>query len=303
MRIFVTGSTGFVGRALSQFLTSQGHEVVGLVHDLYDMQSFTNLPNPPFRCFFGDIRSHKRMREILFKFKPDAIIHLAAQAIVSRAEENSYGTYDVNVNGTLSLLNAWHECVPNAWFLNFSTDKVYGEGLNKKETDSIVATGNAYTTSKAAADLIAQSYGATVTRSCNIYGPGDREQSRIIPSVIHSLLLGETAILRYPEAEREYIYINDLCTIIQRLLEQRVTGIWNIGSGKVAPTWEVATEILQHFPKLEWREQSHERPKNELNKQSLNTEKLCGQVDCLSFMTLKAGIAETVKWWKTQYPS
>lgn len=301
MRIFVTGATGFVGRALTQFLLNQEDTVISLVHD-WDGSLLRHDKYPKGLTHVGgDVRDFKRMREILFDYKPDAIVHLAAQAIVSQAAINPISTYETNVSGTINLLEAWKEACPQSYFLHFSTDKVYGNGLNKSETDPLQATGDAYAASKAAADLIAQSYGATVTRSCNIYGPGDKQPTRLIPDMIQTCLRNEQPRLRMPTAVREYIYVDDVCKILSWLIEGRKRGVWNIGSGKTATSSEVLQEILKHFPAM--RTDFRTVPTHgELREQSLNTEKLCENMDCLAFTTLQAGIRETVEYWKQQAP-
>jgi dTDP-glucose 4,6-dehydratase len=207
---------------------------------------------------------------------------------------------DVNVNGTISLLSAWRE-TGRGQFLYFGSDKEYGEGLNRSESDPM-RPSEPYGSSKAAADLIAQTYlpNLTITRTCNIYGPGDREQSRLVPGVIQSCLKGEPPNLRNPNARREYIYVDDLCKIVAWLLENRKMGVWNIGSGRVASALEVANLILEHFPNMKLT--SNPAPYLEFREQSLNTEKLCGQMDCLAFTTLQAGLRKTYEWWKNEVP-
>ena len=144
MKCLITGATGFVGQNLSQFLYEKKHEVIALVRDLHE----NIYPSVRYQTHtvFGDIRDYKRIREILLDYKPDAIIHLAAQALVGQAQRDPYSTWDVNVNGTISLLSAWAE-TGYGRFLYFSSDKVYGDGLGKKETDSMLAAVTFHTAS------------------------------------------------------------------------------------------------------------------------------------------------------------
>jgi dTDP-glucose 4,6-dehydratase len=297
-KIFLTGAMGFVGSVLSRYLSSQGNEVIALEHDL---QLGRPLPDQAAILAQGDIRDFPRLREILSHYRPDAIIHLAAKAIVAEAQRDPYPTFDVNVNGTIALLEAWHEASPDAYFLYFSTDKVYGNGLEKTETDPVKASG-IYESSKAAADLITQAYGSlhpvAITRTCNIYGPGDRN-SRIIPNTIRQCLRGETPVIYQKAGKREYIFIDDVCRIITSLVEKRQHGIWNIASGLVLSNEQVVKEICKHFPTIQPR-YAKSPPWLELDDQCLNTEKLCSSLDCLSFETFPSGIARTVEWWRTQ---
>jgi len=294
-RIFVTGSQGFVGNALCKHLAKE-HEVLGLIHDIQSNTIFTFLP-PACGVVFGDVRDFRRMREILYDYRPDAIVHLAAQAIVGQARRDPYSTFDVNVNGTAALLEAWREACPTAYFLYFSTDKVYGNGMHKKESDPVQATG-IYESSKAAADIIAQAYGATVTRTCNIYGPTD-QNSRIIPNTIRQCLRGEAPVFYEKAGKREYIFVDDVCKVVSKLVEAKRTGIWNIASGLVLSNEQVVLEICKHFPEIQpRREQSP--PQVELDDQCFDTTKLCSSLDCLSFETFPSGIQKCVEWWRKQ---
>lgn len=275
-----------------QHLAQQGHEIIALVHDIDNqpIQLVANTMN-----VFGDIRNYKRLREILHDYKPDAILHLAAQAIVAQAQHDPLTTFDVNVNGTISLLHAWKHVCPSSFFLHFSTDKVYGNGLNKNELSPLAAT-DPYGTSKAAADLIAQNTlpNICITRSCNIYGPGDRN-SRMIPNGIRALLKGERMKV-FRGNLREYIYIDDLTRIVTQLVEARKLGIWNIGSGQTLTAEQVAEKIGVKYDLTE-------SPEGVLSEQSLDTGKLCSELDCLSFTPFDVGIGRTLEWWKQEIKS
>lgn len=289
-----------MGRALAEHLNQQGHEIIGLVHDL-DMKVLAYTTDPIHAIWLpGDIRDYKRLREILYDYKPDAIIHLAAQAIVRLAHDDPLTTFDVNVGGTVAILNAWKHAIPESYFLHFSTDKVYGTGMNKHETDLLPASGP-YETSKAAGDMIAQSYGVTVTRTCNIYGPGDRNK-RIIPNTIQQCQRGESPIIYQKAGKREYIYISDVCEVVGKLVSAKKTGIWNIASGQVLSNEQVVKEICKHYPTITPK-YAKSPPWLELEDQSLNTEKLCSNVDCLSFVTFQEGIQRTVNWWNQEAKS
>lgn len=294
MKCFITGATGFVGRALTQFLVSQDHELTALIRDV-PRTEFKELP--PEWIVFGDVRDFKRMREILLDQKPEAIIHLAAQAIVSQAHTDPLSTYEINVGGTIALLQAWREASPDAYYLHLSTDKVYGNGMNKPESEPVQASG-VYESSKAAGDLITQSYlpKVCIVRPCNIYGPGDRNR-RIIPNTIQECMRGDKPWIFRNAGKREYIYIDDVCQCVGKLIAERKTGVWNVGSGLVLSNEQVVSEILKHFPNLTAAYGASPMP--ELDDQSLNSKKLCENLDCLSFTTFPAGIKATVDWWRS----
>lgn len=167
------------------------------------------------------------------------------------------------------------------------------------------ASADPYAASKAAADLIAQRYlpDITITRSCNIYGPGDTHPTRLIPHLIKSCMENRQPKLRMPDAVREYIYIDDVCRVLAWLLENRKTGIWNIGSGKMATPRQILRDILVHFPNMASEFSQVKQFGPEFMNQSLDVTKLCGELDCLSFTIPQIGIKRTVEWWRTQHPS
>jgi dTDP-glucose 4,6-dehydratase len=296
MRIFITGATGFVGRHLHSHLSRLGHEIIALVHHLD--------PYSPFpegaKLVQGSILDYRVLRSTFEKYDPDAVIHLAAQAIVSTAEQYPWTTWEVNVGGTNTLLASWDDAKSRALLLHFSTDKVYGEGLGKKETDSLAPIG-VYESSKTAADMLAQCYmlrrPICITRACNIYGPGDKNR-RMVPNVIVRCLRGESPMIYVHNGRictREYIYIDDLCIAISRILDARLTGVWNIGSRQVLTSREVIENILRQFPGIEPIETP--APYREILEQSLDSSKFEASIGMIKYTPFAVGIRRTVEWW------
>lgn len=278
-------------------MKEQGHKTIGLVHDLEGLSVFENRW-AHFLCK-GDIRDYVRLRELIFEYQPELVIHCAAQSKVFEAQKDPLFCFTTNVQGTACLFEAVKNYSTKVPVIHFSTDKVYGEGLNKRESDPLQPT-NAYESSKVAGDCIAQTYmrtmPVTILRPCNMYGPLDYN-SRIVPDTIRHCLRGESPVIYERNDKREYLYVEDACKIIYKLIQSKKTGIWNLSSGLGLNNEQVVHEILKHFPHVTPRfEKSVGYP--ELLEESLNTEKLCGNVDCLSFTTFPAGIEKTINWWK-----
>jgi nucleoside-diphosphate-sugar epimerase len=158
-----------------------------------------------------------------------------------------------------------------------STDKVYGERMDATETDPLVSTGP-YETSKACADLTAQSFMETygmnivIGRPCNTYGYDMAK--RIIPNTIKACLKkGEPPIIYQDEKTiREYVYVEDLADAILFLTSRNQKGIYNIGTDDILTQEEIVKNICKYFPltpKLARR-----IPPKEIQKQTVNWSKL-----------------------------
>jgi len=248
--IYLTGISGFVGSHLAKRLLGEGKNVIGLVHDIKPNSMLKILDiEDKIISIRGDVRNQKLHERVLTDYEIDTIFHLAAQSIVSKALKAPIPTYDINVNGTLALLEACRVVDMHTKIVVMSTDKVYGETEGAEESDRLKPTGP-YETSKICVDSIAVSYAHTydmnisVARPCNIYG-FDLNR-RIIPNVIQTILNGRRPIIfdeiGPDKSKREYIFIRDL---IDALLTLRSDGeIWNIGSGQVINQEDLVLKIL-----------------------------------------------------------
>lgn len=221
-RVFVTGISGFIGQAIAARLCLEGAYVVGLTR--------TKCGKPKSvwhnKLYNGDVTNHDLLRSIISYEEIDTIFHLAAYAIVRVSAKDPYTTYNVNVMGTAALLEAARIVGGVERIIVASSDKAYGDHdeLPYKETHALQPK-NTYDTSKACMDLIAQSYRhnydmrIVVTRCSNVYGPGDRNISRIVPNTIRRALNG-LAPLVYSDVEcmeREFIYIDDVVDAYLRI--------------------------------------------------------------------------------------
>ena len=158
LRVLVTGGSGFIGSHLVKRLISDGHEVVVLVRDVLP-SPWVNWLNEALKGTVqirGDILDFNLLRRAVSDYECQMLFHLAAQAVVRKAQADPLTTVHTNVVGALNVLEAARQLdVPFTYIM--STDKIYFEGQNKSEEDALKA-GEIYGTSKAMADLLAQSY-------------------------------------------------------------------------------------------------------------------------------------------------
>lgn len=224
-RVLITGGDGFVASNLAEALMRRGALVTITVRHsrplpTANLLSFESRPDVEI-CEMDDFTQVQRLCN---RHQTDTIFHLAASAIVGDAANAPMSTFQNNILPTLNLLEAARiNNIPRV--LIASTDKSYGDHADADDPEPLpYREGHAlrgmdvYSASKASADLIAQTYGfqykvpALVVRSCNIYGAGDLNFSRLIPRTSLRMLNGKQPVINLGNADvlREYIYIDDL---------------------------------------------------------------------------------------------
>jgi CDP-glucose 4,6-dehydratase len=224
-RVLVTGGDGFVASNLAEALIRRGALVTITVRHnrpipTANLLAFENRPDVEI-CEMDDFTQVQRLCN---RHQTDTIFHLAASAIVSDAASSPMSTLQNNILPTMNLLEvARINNIPRV--LIASTDKSYGDHADADDPEPLpYREGHAlrgmdvYSASKACADLIAQTYGfqfkvpALIVRSCNIYGAGDLNFSRLIPRTSLRMLNGKAPVINLGNADvlREYVYIDDL---------------------------------------------------------------------------------------------
>lgn len=249
MKFLVTGATGFIGGSLAKLLLEQGNEVVALCRD----------GDPPDGCEVvrGQLEDLATCERAIVDHSPDGVFHLAAQAIVGRGKRDPFATLEANVRGTYNLLEAVRRHDQSLQFVMASSDKAYGEIPEGAElyTEDMPLNGRGpYDVSKSAADLIARSYGETyrmsiaVIRAGNVYGPGDRDLSRIVPSLCRDVLVGQPlTIMSDGTPVREYLNIDDVTKgyIAAFTNHKGPFRAYNLGTGHALSVLELTEEFLR----------------------------------------------------------
>lgn len=224
-RILVTGVEGFVGGYLADRLSADGHlvEAVGFVH-----RSVGAVDNPRYAGYrVIDVRDYRAVELALNLARPDVVIHMAAISQVKDAELVPYQACTVNTLGTLNVLEAARQMKwDTPLIITASSDKVYGFGTSLYE-DMVLKPVHPYDASKAAGDLLAQSYGKfwklpiVITRCANLYGPGDCNWQRLIPGVLRDIIEGRDPYIRSNGMPvREYLYIGDFYDAVVKIIER-----------------------------------------------------------------------------------
>jgi UDP-glucuronate 4-epimerase len=224
MRVFVTGAAGFVGSRLSKSLLDRGDEVVGFdnFNDYYspalkERHLLDLTPNPRFELVRGDLREAESLRETFQKYRPDAVAHLAAMAAVRYSVQFPLVYADVNVQGTVNLMDAARQ-IGRPTMVLASTGSVYGSSTPVPfvETASADRPLAPYPASKRAMEIMAHCYHyqwqlpTTILRFFNVYGPHGRPD--MMPwQWSTQIARGETLTLyNAGRLKRDWTYIDDV---------------------------------------------------------------------------------------------
>ena len=250
--VFVTGATGLVGASLVQRLLSFGAQVHALVLPTPEPESLLVRSGVLGRVqvHTGALEEPASVRAAVAAARPRYVFHLGAQALVGAAREDPTGTFETNIRGTWSLLEACRGLDEPPIVAVASSDKAYGrsEKLPYVETDPL-AGSEPYEASKAITDILAQTYARSyglptrIARCGNIYGIGDWNWSRIVPGTVRSLLRGERPVLRSDGSPiRDYIHVDDVVSgyLTMALAEGAAPGeAFNFSSGERRTAREV----------------------------------------------------------------
>lgn len=249
MKVLITGGAGFIGSNLVRLMLHSGHEVLNVDKLTYagNLNSLSDVADCE-RYHFAqvDITNAEAIRAEVRKFRPDAIMHLAAESHVDRSIDGPREFIDTNVVGTLNLLQAalehWRsldsESAAKFRFLHVSTDEVYGSlGAEGAFTETTRYDPHSpYSASKAASDHLARAWHDTyglpviVTNCSNNYGPFQFPE-KLIPVVILKCLRGEP-IPVYGKGEniRDWLYVEDHCAALSLVVQRGAPGeTYNIG--------------------------------------------------------------------------
>jgi CDP-glucose 4,6-dehydratase len=310
---FVTGASGLVGSWLVKRLLGAEADVVCLVRDWVPRSEL--LGSSLFEkvtTVRGDLRDQKLLERVLGEYEVDTVLHLAAQTIVPIANRNPVSTFESNVAGTWSLLEACRRSPAVKQIVVASSDKSYGdqERLPYDETMSL-AGRHPYDVSKSSADLIAQSYAATyglpvaITRCGNFYGGGDLNWSRIVPGTIRSALRGKRPIIRSDgEFVRDYFYVEDGAAAYAFLAEhlaadrELIGEAFNFSNEEPISVLDITNKLLQLMAS-DLRPDIKNEATNEIRCQYLSAAKAREKLGWRPMFQLDEGLRLTIDWYRS----
>ena len=310
----VTGATGLVGGELVRALIERGADVTCIVRDgRPDSRLMRSGAVDRVKVVCGDICEQATMERALGEYEIDTVFHLAAQAIVPIANRNPVSTFESNIKGTWTVLEAARRSPLVRTIVTASSDKAYGTPDVLPYTEDFpLAAVHPYDVSKSCSDLIAQSYAATygtrvaITRCGNFFGPGDLNWNRLIPGTIRSVLRGREPLLRSDGSSvRDYFFLDDgvlaYLTLAEQLArrDELVGQAFNFSYETPISALAVVQEILavmdSSIEPVILGEASHEIPAQWLSAQKARL--VLGWKPRYDFTT---GLRRTIDWYAEQ---
>lgn len=310
--VFVTGATGLVGGWLIRRLIDAGADVTCLVRDWIPESEMVRAGMlDRVKVVRGDVTDQGGLERIMGEHETDTVIHLAAQTIVGTANRNPVSTFESNIKGTWSLLEACRRSPLVKQVVMASSDKAYGDQETLPYDESTPLQGShPYDVSKSCADLIAASYAkvydspVVITRCGNFYGGGDLNWSRIVPGTIRSVLRGNRPVIRSDGSFiRDYFYVEDGAAAYM-LLAEKLAGDRALAGEAFNFSNEIQVTVLELTRKILALMNSDLEPDirdeagNEIKHQYLSAAKARTALGWEPLFDLDEGLRKTIGWYK-----
>ena len=309
LKVMLTGGSGFIGSNLIRAFRDENIRTLSVDINLPEFET-------PDEFIRADVRDFSLIERIIHSFRPECIIHLAAVATIQEAALSPVKTWQINTEGTRSVINANKNSGCDSKIIFASTDKVYGRiKFTEKYTEDMLIRpleGSPYDQSKAEADRLVMCNGGTVLRLCNIYGPYDTHMTRIVPVNVKRILSGCPGILsKYRDESgvhnffRDMLHVNDLCKAVISLLRrmnispERFAGqAFNIGTSECCSMESVLDEICRSSGSSLNHEIRYADINHELPVQTMDISKAVSWFNYSPSVSISEGIKHTVQWWK-----
>lgn len=326
-RVLVTGHTGFKGSWLSLWLLELGAEVAGFAIDIPTQPSnFEALGlGGRLRDYRGDIRDAARFAAAVDEFRPEIVMHLAAQAIVRRAYAEPHATFHVNTLGTVNVLETLRTRPWVRAAVIVTSDKAYRnvEWVWGYREEDRLGGEDPYSGSKGAAELAAYAYmhsfflqdsaatAVATARAGNVIGGGDWAEDRIVPDCVRSWSEGRTVRVRHPRATRPWQHVLEPLSgylLLASQLWQRSAAVagqsYNFGPAMAEdqPVEELIRLMAEHWPAARWEVDAdglQGRPEARLLR--LSCEKALADLRWHAALTFPETVAMTSHWYRRYY--
>jgi CDP-glucose 4,6-dehydratase len=329
-KVLITGHTGFKGSWLSIWLESLGAKVIGYAlppatePNMFDAAGIGS----HITSIEGDVRDGKHLEQVVEKYKPDMVFHLAAQPIVRLSYEFPLLTYETNIMGTVNLLEAVRKSNSVRVCTVITSDKCYE---NKewvyayRENDSMGGY-DPYSSSKACAELVVSSYqnsffnpkeyekhkvALASARAGNVIGGGDWALDRIVPDAVKALAEEKPIIVRNPLAVRPWQHVMEPLSgylwlaALMWVRGTQYSSAWNFGPNNVdnLTVGQLADGIVKYWGSGEWQDTSNHnaRQVHEANFLKLDCTKSQSLLGWSPVYRVDESIDATLEWYRDFY--
>jgi CDP-glucose 4,6-dehydratase len=325
-KILITGHTGFKGSWLAIWLKSLGAEVVGIALDPFsenDNFVLSNIGEKIKADIRGDIRDVCLLKEIFFQYQPEIVFHLAAQPLVRLSYEIPIETYEVNVMGTINVMEAIRATESVKVGIMVTTDKCYEnkEQIWGYRENEAMGGYDPYSSSKGAAEIAIASWrrsffnpsqhnehGKSIAsvRAGNVIGGGDWALDRIIPDCIRALENNKDIDVRSPKAIRPWQHVleplNGYMVLAMKIWNNPTHYCegWNFGPNpeSIANVWEVANKVVKYYGSGKLNDVSDANALHEAKLLMLDIAKARYELGWQPLLNISETIALTIDWYK-----
>ncbi len=305
-RVFVTGSSGFLGSWVVEELRALGATTIGLVRDRTPQ---TILPDVTVH---GALEDYEVILRAINEHEADTVLHLAAQPLVGTATRQPRSTFEANIRGTWHVLDACRELGRRVKrIVVASTDKAYGEAERLPYDETMPLNGrHPYDASKSCTDILAQTYHHTyglpvcITRAGNFFGGRDLNFDRIVPGTIRWALRGERPILRSDGSMiRDYVYVRDIVSayllLAERMDDPALHGhAFNFSNEQPLSVLAVVERILALMGRADLAPIILGEATNEIPRQFLASGKARAMLGWQPRWALDDALNETIAWYR-----
>ncbi len=317
-RVLITGHTGFIGSWLTKWLTMLDAEVCGYSLDPSSRPNMYDILNlgDSVTDIRGDIRNREAIQKAMLDFNPEIVFHLAAQPIVLESYDNPVETFDVNVTGTVNILNELTKCRSVKTIIVVTSDKTYRNNewvYPYREVDALGGR-DPYSASKSCQDIVVASFrdsffkekgvGISSIRAGNVIGGGDFAKYRIIPDIVRAIGNNDTLRIRNPDSVRPWQHvlepISGMMLLTERMYENtNFSGPWNFGPDSLAARTvkELVEKFIYYYGKgnYEIQESQNFTESSYLQIDISKAKRDLNWKPCLDF---DKTVKETVEWYK-----
>ncbi|MEI6101042.1 MAG: CDP-glucose 4,6-dehydratase [Eubacteriales bacterium] len=316
-KVLLTGHTGFKGSWLSCVLLAAGAEVCGYALAPTEPSLFNLCAlGGRMQSHTGDIRDLEKLRSAYNSFNPEFVIHMAAQPLVIDSYRDPTYTYDVNVMGTVNILECVRSATDTKAFLNVTTDKVYrnNEWHWGYREDDVLCGQDPYSNSKSCSELVTYSYrrsffennqtAIATARAGNVIGGGDFAENRIIPDCVRAAMNNRKIIVRNKDSIRPWQHVLEplrgYLMLLKALAEtgSHYGGAYNIGpeDADCVPVETLVSLFCTYWPDAQWEYQPQPDAVHEANFLKLDCSKIKNELGYSPKWNIEAAIKKSAEW-------